>query len=378
MRTAPPAGIRYDVGMRVFALAAVLGVVAALAGCSPFGPATIPAARFDYNQTIARSWDEQLLLNLVRLRYRDTPQFLQIGSVLARYSRVAGAEAGVAVGADGTSRTAFPAGVNVAFEETPTITYVPLQGEEFTRHLLRPIGVQPLFLLARSGWSIERLLRCCVQQINGLPNAPSCAGPTPTAAPDTAAFRALAKALRALQVEGVLGSLVDGVDDTVATPGAPPPRFLLGNDDPRVADLRRIMALDGSCREFPVETGLGAGSGCSIVLQTRSLLGVMFFLSLGVEAPERDLALGLVTNTLDAAGRSYDWKELVGDLLRVRHADERPPTAYVAVPYRGSWWYIDDADLDSKSTFFLLTWLFNLQASNAQGIGPMLTVGAGR
>ncbi|MFN6193398.1 MAG: hypothetical protein ACK5BN_06205, partial [Planctomycetota bacterium] len=65
-------------------------------------------------------------------------------------------------------------------------------------------------------------------------------------------------------------------------------------------------------------------------------------------------------------------------LLRGRHADERPPTAYVAVPYRGSWWYIDDADLDSKSTFFLLTWLFNLQASNAQAIGPMLTVGAGR
>ncbi|MFO0277952.1 MAG: hypothetical protein ACK533_11800 [Planctomycetota bacterium] len=364
--------------MRVFALAAVLGVVAALAGCSPFGPATIPAARFDYNQTIARSWDEQLLLNLVRLRYRDTPQFLQIGSVLARYSRVAGADAGVAGGADGTSRPPFPAGVNGAVAETPTITSVPLQGEEFTRHLLRPIGVQPLFLLARSGWSIERLLRCCVQQINGLPNAPSCAGPTPTAAPDTAAFRALAKALRGLQVEGVLGSLVDGVDDTVATPGAPPPRFLLGNDDPRVADLRRMMALDGSCREFPVETGLGAGSGCSIVLQTRSLLGVMFFLSLGVEAPERDLALGLVTTTLDAAGRQYDWKELVGDLLRVRHADERPPTAYVAVPYRGSWWYIDDADLDSKSTFFLLTWLFNLQASNAQAIGPMLTVGAGR
>jgi hypothetical protein len=61
-----------------------------------------------------------------------------------------------------------------------------------------------------------------------------------------------------------------------------------------------MLGLDDACREFPVETGLGAGSGCSIVLQTRSLLGVLFFLSLGVEAPERDLALGLVTNTLDA------------------------------------------------------------------------------
>jgi hypothetical protein len=363
--------------MRASLLAKALAVVA-LTSCSPFGPATIPAARFDYNQTIARSWDEQLLLNLVRLRYRDTPQFLQIGSVLSRYSRVAGADLGVAIGADGTSRTAFPAGVNFAYEETPTITYVPLQGEEFTRHLLRPIGIQPLFLLARSGWSIERLLRCCVQQINGLGNAPSCAGPTPTLAPDTTAFRALAKALRELQVEGMLGSLLDGVDDTVASPGLPPPRLRLDGDDTRIDALRRMLTLDGACREFPIETGLGAGSGCSIVLQTRSLLGVMFFLSLGVEAPEQDQALGRVTTTLDAAGRPYDWRELVGDLLRVRHAAARPDTAYAAVPYRGSWWYIDDADLESKSTFFLLTWLFNLQASNAQAIGPVLTVGAGR
>jgi hypothetical protein len=184
--------------------------------------------------------------------------------------------------------------------------------------------------------------------------------------------------LRELQVEGGLGELIDGVDDTVASPGTPAPRFRLGSDDPRVVTLRQKLGLSSSCSTFPVETGLGSGSDCSIVLQTRSLLGVLFFLSLGVEAPERDLALGLVTATLDAKGLPYDWRELVGDLLRVRHADRRPDHAYVTVPYRGSWWYIDDADLDSKSTFFLLTWLFNLQASNLQGVGPMLTVGAGR
>jgi hypothetical protein len=352
--------------------------LALLAGCRQFGPATIPAARFDYNQTIASSWNEQLLLNLVRLRYRDTPQFLQIGSVLARYSRTTGATAELIDGVVGTGRTEASAGLNVAYEESPTITYVPLQGEEFTRHLLRPIGAQPLLLLARSGWSIERLLRCCLQHINGIPNAPSCAGPTPTAAPDATAFRALASLLRELQVEGVLGDLIDGVDDTIASPGAPPPRLRLGSDDPRVVALRQKLGLGTSCTEFPVATGLGSGSDCSIVLQTRSLLGVLFFLSLGVEAPERDLALGLVTSTLGADGLPYDWRQLVGDLLRVHHADRRPDHAYVTVPYRGSWWYIEDADLDSKSTFFLLTWLFNLQASSIQGVGPMLTVGAGR
>ena len=47
-------------------------------GCNAIGPRTIPGARINYNEAIARSWDEQLLLNLVRLRYRDTPLFRRV------------------------------------------------------------------------------------------------------------------------------------------------------------------------------------------------------------------------------------------------------------------------------------------------------------
>ncbi len=62
-------------------------LLALLPGCATrIGPSTIPAARFDYNEKIARSQNDQLLLNLVRLRYRDTPVFLDVGSVIAQYS----------------------------------------------------------------------------------------------------------------------------------------------------------------------------------------------------------------------------------------------------------------------------------------------------
>lgn len=358
--------------------AVLLAVLLPSSGCAPLGPGSIQAARFDYNEAIARSWNEQLLLNLVRLRYRDTPQFVQIGSVLARYSLQTGVKAGVDVGTDVSSRTVVSGGLNVAYEEAPTITYVPLQGEEFSRHLLAPIGPQPLFLLAQSGWSIERLLRCCVQQINGVPNAPSTAGPTPARAPDARDFLALSRLLRELQTEGHLSGMLDGVDANRAPLDLQSPRFLLGTGagDPRLSELRRRLALDASCCEFPVRSGLGPGSGCAVVLQTRSLLGVMFFLSLGVEVPEADLAEGLATTTLGTDGKPYDWQQLVGGLFRVRHSETRPEHAYAAVRYRGRWWYVDDADLDSKSTFFLLTWLFNLQASTTPPAGPMLTVGA--
>ena len=48
--------------------------------------------------------------------------------------------------------------------------------------------------------------------------------------------------------------------------------------------------------------------------------------------------------------------------------------AFVAIPYRGEWFYLADNDLESKSTFMLLTQLFRLQAVAAKSAGPTLTL----
>jgi hypothetical protein len=48
--------------------------------------------------------------------------------------------------------------------------------------------------------------------------------------------------------------------------------------------------------------------------------------------------------------------------------------AFVAIPYRGQWFYLADNDLESKSTFMLLSQLFRLQAGAAKAAGPTLTL----
>jgi len=53
-------------------------VVAMLPACSGIGPGTIQRDRFDYNGTVARSWKEQTLLNMVKVRYLEFPVFLDI------------------------------------------------------------------------------------------------------------------------------------------------------------------------------------------------------------------------------------------------------------------------------------------------------------
>lgn len=56
-----------------------------LAGCA-LGPAALRASRVPYNEVIQRTTNEQLLLNLVRLQYREAPLFLEVGSVAAQFS----------------------------------------------------------------------------------------------------------------------------------------------------------------------------------------------------------------------------------------------------------------------------------------------------
>jgi hypothetical protein len=45
------------------------------------------------------------------------------------------------------------------------------------------------------------------------------------------------------------------------------------------------------------------------------------------------------------------------------------------VLYRGSWFYIDDSDLNSKSTFNLLSYLLALKSDSASTKAPLLTLG---
>lgn len=356
--------------------AALLTLVVVVTGCvSNLGPKTVTPARFDYNQALSRSWNEQILLNLVRLRYRDTPIFLEVGTVLAQYSVTGAGTAAIAITDGDVDDDVYGIGGSVEISESPTITYTPLQGDEFVRQLLTPISPATVLLLSQAGWSIERLMLCCVNRLNDLPNAPSAAGPTPDYTPRYQQFHRLARLLRELQVAGYFTFRVERQDDEE--------RFLvevLPSEDPEVeektAEIAGILGLErgqGSYRlvdEGSDETG-------DLVMSGRSLLGVFYYLSQAVSVPQTHLEAGWVTRTLRADGSDFDWHEITGPLFRVANSADRPTNAFTAVPYRGHWYFVDDTDLNSKTTFGLLTLLFSLQASSGDGPSPLLTVTAG-
>jgi hypothetical protein len=122
-----------------------------------------------------------------------------------------------------------------------------------------------------------------------------------------------------------------------------------------------------------VSVGSARTSRSEIVLSGRSLLSVLFFLSTGVEAPEEDVSAGKVTVTRKSDGTVFNWQESVGKVFRVRSSESEPDGASVSVKYRGHWFYIDDSDLTSKTTFSLLNYIFNLKAASKGSREPLLT-----
>jgi len=352
---------------------ALLLFIAQLTACASIGPDIIQAGGNDYNVAIQRTSDEQLLLNLVRLKYRDTPFFLEVNSVSSQLKLISEASLSANFKKQQTPETVGLSGT-LNFTEQPTVTYLPLHGNDFIQKLLAPVSLETILLLANSGWSIERIMRLTVQSINGIPNAPTASGPTPKTVPEYTDFLNIANTLRGLQSAGVM-QLAYNKSETDSYP-----MFVFNENSAHQETLASLRTRLGLLEQAKYKVSLGQGVSDDkqgIVISTRSLLGVMYYLSHSVAVPEKDKTAGKVTITQDAQGQEYDWANLTQGLFKINSAAQTSKDSVIGTNYRGTWFYIDDSDLDSKTTFSLLTQLFSLQSGKAEGITPVLTLPIG-
>lgn len=112
-----------------------------------------------------------------------------------------------------------------------------------------------------------------------------------------------------------------------------------------------------------------------VIMSTRSVKEMMFYLSHAVNVPPEDYECGYVRSTFDALGNPFNWNEMTAGLFHVHYSEHKPSDAAVAVEHRGMWFYVLDCDLDSKSTFNLLLELINLEIRAGGGAQiPLLTI----
>ena len=345
----------------------LLIICIALTGCMSAGPILVSGSRTDYNVVLRQADDQQMLLNLVRLRYRDQAMFLEVSALNTQFSISNEMSATTELG---QGDSFLGVGGKVVAQETPTVSYTPLKGADFVKRILDPIDLDTLFLLDSSGWSSERLFRLLVDEMNTVGNAQGSNGPTPARAPDYEEFKVLASLLRQLEQDG----LVSGGTYKNQT-------VLIFDSEARnradYLEFTRILELNPDKLIFPISVAARGGSVNSINLRFRSLAGVMYFLSQSVQIPEEDVAAGRVTVTRDEAGQVFDWLKVTERLMSIKSSPQPPDNASVAINYRNSWFYIDDSDLDSKTTFALLGQVYQLQSGDARAIAPVLTLPVG-
>lgn len=350
-------------------------------GCtSTLGPRSIPVARYQYNEAIGRSQDEQILLNLVRLRYQDSLLFLDVDSVVASYSISTDLSLNLGIAnAAGDITRSIGSDNKVGWSDSPTVTYAPLKGDEFAKRTMTPIKPDLLMLLSQGGWGIERLMLCCVQQLNNLPNARRFMDlPKPDAehskqlvwVNNFKKFQHAVSLLRFLQDTGYI-QLVPGADAILIGLGPIP---LDEQGKKALKEVAELLGVTKDVETYFLTEPRPVRKPAEIQVHSRSLLGTMAFLAQGVEVPEAHKKAGLVKNASDADGKPISPSEITHGYFRVRSSTGKPAAASVKVFYRDNGYWIGDDDLESKATFTLLNQIFNLQAATNQSLKPVLTL----
>jgi len=353
-----------------------------ISGCAAQGAKRVPADRFDYNAAIAQSTREQMLLNIVRSRYLEVPVFLTVSSVLTQYEydRSVGLGAILEFGSGTTDRGIGEA--NLRFSERPTITYLPVEGQDFSAHLLSDIPSEIIFAAAQAGWPIDIFMRVGVQRLGVAENMAF--GEVPAGDSDSKAqvesdFKKLKRFERMINLIFILSDR-EVIEVQLVEEDGKKERYLVMAEEvaedlrPLLGELRQLIGLTNRNR-FRITDRVTNLKDDEISIQTRSVMAMMEFMARGVEVPVKHLEDGWV---IDYGLQNSEGEMVKGRFpFRMHSSKKRPENVFAAVRYQDYWYYIDHADITSKRALSLIIVLFRLQAPTPSGAAPILTLPTG-
>lgn len=354
--------------IRKFSTVAPLALLVFM-GCASIGPSNLTRDRLDYMTALSDSWKRMMLLNIVKLRYGDSPIFLEVASVISQYALETEISASASWNAF-LPEDSQTIGGRGRYSDRPTVTYNPILGQKFTESLLKPIPVTSLAALLQTGYSAEFLFRVCVTAINGIYNQSRQGLMMRDEDPE---FEQLIDTITRIQQAGGLGMRVVKLEKDDASIMY----FRRDMSEELVADvaeMKRLLKLDPESRDYGLVYGAMAADDKEIAILTRSMLQITAEVAARVEVPplhvEENRALPGV----------YDEPELEEEerrTVKIRSSEDKPEDAFVSVRYRDHWFYIDDRDLSSKRMFSFIIFVFTLVESAPVQKGPDLTLPTG-
>lgn len=348
----------------------MLSVPLLTGGCAMVGPSSISNGRMAYNEVINYTEDQQLLNAIVRERYGQTFGMLSVSNVAAnvKFGGSVGAEFRLGPSEDVTSDL-VPVSLGAAYEENPTISYVPVQGEAVLRSLVTPFSIEEAFLLLSTAKERHIVKRILYRRINDLKIPVD--GPI---SPEVQRADMLASKI-----------LEAGISRFSRAPGSDDMRseyvlIFSGYSEEHHDTIREYLDLlgvegqviDGRKIVLPFGPSVDEDAEDTIYVETSTVLDWLRLAASMVEVPEPHLEAGIV----EAGG----WGGLPENrLITIRSSKKRPKNAVVSVPFRDWWFYIDATDSRSKQSFRLIKFVFNLRITpeGSQQQIPVLTIPIG-
>lgn len=426
--------------------AVVVSVALALSGCQTMNWNEKWQSNFIDQMAVAR--DSQMLKNLVRMRYGEPPVFTTVGTVTEKYKQapsqvsLTGAVGILLDTAEKNSKktdNSLSGQVGIGGTRETTLQYSPLVGKELNTTMNQRLGLETVFDLTQSGFSIERVLAITVERFGPALNAPFASGPTPDNSPKQEEFNkyqniiiALEKLRQQNKIRFLQAASTDEIcsdpdtpaetkeeesrrkvtvcflDDEGACPELSmtskikkekPPKKLIAcflddnfdcscqnNNDPQwkeLMDLLKIGDRKGILMLTDSET-MSSPETNKIKVRTRSLFGIMHYLSQNVKVPDGDREIVKISKIRNSEGcgeegnKQYGWDcSPAGQRFEIMSSDTQPQMvcsgpraggdcASVVARHNGRWFYIDAKDHSSKATFALLTKLFEIQVSGRE------------
>ena len=334
------------------------------------GPKSLPRDRAGYSAGIADSWKEQMLLNVVKIRYIDVPIFVDISSITTGYSLTQGANAGGTI-ATGSDNSSAALGIAATFGYTPTITYSPLTGGAFIQGLLTPLPAPLIFGAIQNGIPADLIMLSAVVSINGLKNQQATLTGITTADPDFDKVRHL---VRKIQLSGGVRTYVKPDPKGPATVVAVRKPGLSSETLADIAELRSLLKLNPDAEEFSLVQAPVSSSDTEIAMLTRSVINVMQNMAADVEVPAEDLAKTRAFPGYER-GREHGIPD-TARMIRINSSKQKSPEAFVSVNYRNTWFWINDGDLHSKQVFLQLMNLMTLADTAPRAAAPVITIPA--
>jgi hypothetical protein len=418
--------------VRTTVLICSLVIMLMLQGCIA-GPSLYRVSFNNYSDAIRKTADGQMLANLVRMRYYESPVFLQVASISTNFT--VNGDVGASATLDKSAFDSYGFNAGAGYSESPTITFSLPESREYFGRLMAPLSANQITQMIDAGFDSEAVMRTAVRKINGLRNLTIDHSAYPQKPRSYDAFREALTLMKRLNSEGLAeiapgsgfalwSSPVGPIDfDPLSQVAMIASQVLAqktaggdiiknekgewelhifarrmtlrfspaANRSPDAQRLKKLLQLELDRNAFPILTSeftatekgrayVGKSPASldpkaiwtEIGLQGRSMMEIMQITSTAVQVPAEDIEEGVTF--VDPSPTSDP-----GDAMLVIKSSKREPSnATLRIKYRGHWFYIEDNDLQSRASFALVTALFAVTGGTVPGANPILTLPVGR